>query len=1088
MDDANVGLIRFTKGPLTGSTFQLKESVTTIGRDATNDIIVKNDLQVSRKHIRILHNNGVWSVEKHPQSNIVTVNNQNTHQAIIQDNATISLGQDTAFVFFRQPPLPQNPAPPAQQQASHPSPAIPPAPVLPQQQPSQGMVQQQRSPVPPQSFQPSQGQAPLVVPSATMASTPILSPSATPRSLQNVAGAISPNATVIGTPLDPDNKGYPSLVISTNIDNTQQTFLLNKPMMSIGKDNPKSNIKNDINIPYPIVSSQHLQVERRGNDIVLIHPHPSRPKTVNGLLYKGLRILGHEHWEHTLLPGDIFRVGNEQGTLITLTYDDGAGIPEEVTAPVQDIQLRNVKELKIGRNPTNTVVLPHPQVSGYHALLTQEGGSYRITDQHSTNHVYVNNQRTADQMLKLGDQIRIGPYRLIYEGTKLTQYDESNFIRIEARNLKKYGNNNVTLIDNISICIPPRKFVAIVGGSGAGKSTLMDALNGLRPAHEGQVLYNGQDYYRNIPAYSTQLGYVPQDDIVHKDLTVERALYYAAKMRLPSDFTDNQIKQRINEVLEDVEMTPRRNLLVKKLSGGQRKRVSIALELLANPSVFFLDEPTSGLDPGLDRRMMLLLRKLADAGHTIVLVTHATNNIKTCDYVCFLCAGGRLAYFGPPDKANTYFGKNDFAEIYTGLEPTEENPRIPEEAETRFKNSEEYKQYVVLPMTEKRPNAATGNVTAVTKKRVKRGNPLKQFLLLFQRNLELLKNDKANLVVLLLQAPVIVLFLMLLVYFEVGTGLFASNKIIQCMPQRIDSTFVTATNPSGVIGITKVKGAKDSDTMNCSDIKTYLTSNKNGVADIGGGTNTNGTTYAKKHGGIDKALQDFIVPGNISAQRTLFIIAFVAVVLGCINGTREIVKEGSIYRRERAVNLGIVPYMLAKILMLAVFALFQSAALVLIVHAFEPFASGIFLPVLLEIYITIVLCSLSGLMFGLAVSAFAANEDTANSLLPFVLIPEVIFAGVEIPLKDYVLQSLAVFFPTRWAMAALGSIVGLHADKIGGDKLFGDDPTYHGLLSSVFTQHDAINRLLVSWGALGAIILGLSLLIAFALKRKDVRR
>src|SRR5207302_1103713 len=239
--------------------------------------------------------------------------------------------------------------------------------------------------------------------------------------------------------------------------------------------------------------------------------------------------------------------------------------------------------------------------------------------------------------------------------------------------LKKIGNNNVTLLSNLSFTVPPRKFVALVGGSGAGKSTLMDALNGLRPAQEGKVLYNGQDYYRNLAAFGTQLGYVPQDDIVHRDLTVERALYYAAKMRLPGDFTDAQIKQRINEVLEDVEMTGRRKLLISKLSGGQRKRVSIALELLANPSLFFLDEPTSGLDPGLDRKMMFLLRKLADKGHTIVLVTHATNNINACEYVCFLARGGRLAYYGPPNEAKQFFNKTDFAEIHSSLVPTEDH-------------------------------------------------------------------------------------------------------------------------------------------------------------------------------------------------------------------------------------------------------------------------------------------------------------------------------------------------------------------------------------------------------------------------------
>src|SRR6516162_9067535 len=169
-------------------------------------------------------------------------------------------------------------------------------------------------------------------------------------------------------------------------------------------------------------------------------------------------------------------------------------------------------------------------------------------------------------------------------------------------------------------------------------------------------------------------------------------------MRLPEDFTEVQIQERINDVLEDVDMTHRRKLLVSKLSGGQRKRVSIALELLANPSVFFLDEPTSGLDPGLDRKMMFLLRRLADKGHTIVLVTHATNNINACDYICFLAQGGRLAYFGPPNDAKAYFGKTDFAEIYSTLEPTEVNPNIPDEAENRFKASPDYQKYIVGPL------------------------------------------------------------------------------------------------------------------------------------------------------------------------------------------------------------------------------------------------------------------------------------------------------------------------------------------------------------------------------------------------------
>ena len=219
----------------------------------------------------------------------------------------------------------------------------------------------------------------------------------------------------------------------------------------------------------------------------------------------------------------------------------------------------------------------------------------------------------------------------------------------------------------------------------------MDALNGFTASPERAWCFTmGRITTKHLAAFSTQLGYVPQEDIIHRDLTVERALYYTARMRLPEDFTQAQIKQRIEEVLEDVDMKHRRSLLVSKLSGGQRKRVSIALELLANPSVFFLDEPTSGLDPGLDRKMMFLLRRLADKGHTIVLVTHATNNINACDYICFLAQGGRLAYFGPPNEAKAYFGKTDFAEIYSALEPTEANPGIPEEAEKRFAASPEF--------------------------------------------------------------------------------------------------------------------------------------------------------------------------------------------------------------------------------------------------------------------------------------------------------------------------------------------------------------------------------------------------------------
>ncbi|MDQ6644589.1 MAG: ABC transporter permease, partial [Chloroflexota bacterium] len=507
-----------------------------------------------------------------------------------------------------------------------------------------------------------------------------------------------------------------------------------------------------------------------------------------------------------------------------------------------------------------------------------------------------------------------------------------------------------------------------------------------------------------------------------------------------------------------------------------------ALELLANPSLFFLDEPTSGLDPGLDRKMMFLLRRLADKGHTIVLVTHATNNINTCDYVCFLCQGGRLAFFGPPEEAKTYFGKTDFAEIYSSLEPSDENQNIPEEAAARFKVSEQYKQYVIAPL--RSGPAETGKITGATPKvatkevkRPKRGNPLQQFLLLNQRNLELLKNDTSNLIILLLQAPLIALLLMLLIRFEVGANIFDANKVVQCAPRISTTKIALPPQTGGIIGLNTGKN----DVVNCSSVLTYLkgdTTGKQYVNTFTGDINTRQKA----------ALQDFIVIGeSINAQRALFIVSFVAVLFGCINGTREIVKEASIYRRERTVNLGIIPYVASKFLVLGMLALVQSGALLIIVNLFEPLQQGIILPVVLETYITLVLTGLAGLMIGLTASAFAANEDSANSLLPFLLIPQVVFAGVEIPLKDYFLQVAAMIFPTRWAMAALGTSIGLHSDKLGGDKLFGDNYTFQGQLFSIYSQTDSVHRILLSWGALGVLIVVLAIVICIGLKRKDIR-
>jgi ABC-type multidrug transport system ATPase subunit len=635
----------------------------------------------------------------------------------------------------------------------------------------------------------------------------------------------------------------------------------------------------------------------------------------------------------------------------------------------------------------------------------------------------------------------------------------------------------------------------------------MNALNGLRPAQEGTVTYNGVDYYRNLAAFNTQLGYVPQDDIVHRELTVARALYYAARLRLASDLTKQQIQWRINEVLEDVEMTDRRNLMISRLSGGQRKRVSIALELLANPSVFFLDEPTSGLDPGLDRKMMALLRRLADRGRTIILVTHATNNINACDYVCFLAKGGRMAYFGPPNKAKDFFEKPDFAEIYSELEPTKEQPDIPAQAEARFRTSPDYQQYVVTPLSE-RPvqqaqssgKKARASASEKNRQQSRQGRAWSQFLLLSRRYLELLKNDTGYLLILLLQAPVIAILVVLMARLQMSDHIFKPSEVVKCQSQIVfDSKPITVPQSTQqVIDCLKVQdflktaqNAKIEDSQRLQDPNDPQGSQQR-VAD--NERNKAVQKLIQQEGGRDQALQKFIPFGSGSdAQKILFIVAFTSILFGCVNGVREIVKELPIYERERAVNLGIVPYMLSKVVVLGILCFLQSAVMTLVVQLGLSLSQGEggFLPPVLETYITLCLATLTGLMIGLTISAIAPNNDRAVSFLPLVLLPQVIFAGALIPLKDWPSQILSVIFPSRWAMTALGTSLGLHVAALGDDHLFGGDvggdESYHGKLFSVFTQTDAMNRIVLSWAALGAIIIVLMIVVAIFLKRKDAR-
>ena len=296
--------------------------------------------------------------------------------------------------------------------------------------------------------------------------------------------------------------------------------------------------------------------------------------------------------------------------------------------------------------------------------------------------------RRPNQKPSTSGQEVCGPCRLVFDGRLLRATEEGR--RIGSTRWTWFGPLPVRAgnLDRVSLSVRPGEFVALVGASGAGKSTLLSCLLGLRRPTAGQGLYNGLDSTLATDLFRSLLGYVPQDDIVHRDLEVEEALHFSARMRLPADTDQREIQRRVDFVLATMGLGHRRQNRIGTLSGGERKRVSVGVELLTEPGVLFMDEPTSGLDPGMEKKTMQLLARLARGGRTVILITHATQNILLCDRVAFLAPGGRLAFFGPPRQALEFFGVEDFADIYLALDTVEAGVRWRERFQATARSQE----------------------------------------------------------------------------------------------------------------------------------------------------------------------------------------------------------------------------------------------------------------------------------------------------------------------------------------------------------------------------------------------------------------
>jgi ABC-type multidrug transport system ATPase subunit len=604
---------------------------------------------------------------------------------------------------------------------------------------------------------------------------------------------------------------------------------------------------------------------------------------------------------------------------------------------------------------------------------------------HSTNGTFLDGQRvTSPRPLKPGDRIRIASFEFEFDGERLVTYDQTSHARIDALNLTRVVGHNVTILHDVTLSVLPKEMIAIVGTSGAGKSTLMDALNGFRPATTGTVLLNGRNYYHEFASMRLMVGYVPQSDVVHRDLPASHALNYAAALRMPPDTSVQEREERVSEVLDEVGLTERKNVMVNQLSGGQIKRVSIGVELLTRPSLFFLDEPTSGLDPGYERRVMELLRQMADEGRTVSLVTHATQSIELCDHVAVMARGGYLAYFGPPKLALTHFDCTEYAGMYRRLEDAKSGEDLAE----KFKASEGYDRYVrarspepgSVPELSDRHSPVTATLEAAPHPP---NNVMRQTGILIQRYAETLTRDTRNLTLLLLQAPILAVL-------------------------------------AGLI--------------------------------------------AKRHGLTT-------LPDLFQARDLMVILSCSMIWLGAMNSAREIVKELPVYRRERMVGLGLLPYLTSKYIVLGALCTMQAFILLggLALRTDLP-SRGVLLPGGIELFVTLLLTAAAGLAMGLMISTLFQNADRASALIPYVLIPQIIFVVSELTGAASYIAALTI---SHWSFEALGTTINLAASP---DALF-------GLSASEFTHSAPF--LLSRWGIIlfvGAVFATAS---AVFLKRHD---
>ena len=544
---------------------------------------------------------------------------------------------------------------------------------------------------------------------------------------------------------------------TVNLDDFYRNEVLVGRSHSHGQPNQSPN--NDIIINNDIVSKAHCKFYKdSNNDWYIIDDN-----STNGLTFNNQKITSKK-----LNDGDKIYVGKVKEDPIVMIYarrfvEDGQRADDALHG-VKSYVLNPDEKCVIGRSEDCDIVISHPTVSRKHCIISCENGRYYVTDNNSTNGVILNSEPLrGKQPLQQMDRISIAGFSFVFVDGCLYSSEISGGVSVSTEHLSRTvgrGDKEKLILDDINLSIEPNKFVAIIGGSGAGKTTLLNCLSGMTGYTDGEVYINGESIRLCGKSLRSLMGYVPQQDIVYDNLTLDRMLYYSAKLRMPLDVTDDDIEDKIEETLDMVELSDHRDTLISRLSGGERKRASIAVELLASPKLFFLDEPSSGLDPGTEKHLMQMLKKLADSGKTVIMITHTVQNLDLCDSVICMGRGGRLCFAGTPDEALRFFDKKSMIDVYDILYERSEFV------------AEEYLHY---RNTRQEGSADFGIAEATDVDKGFRGS-LKDFWTMTCRYTELLFNDRLRLILLLLMP--IVLTPLVCIAFEADGNLY--NFVLKC--------------------------------------------------------------------------------------------------------------------------------------------------------------------------------------------------------------------------------------------------------------------------------------------------------------------